>query len=104
MATQTAAFTVVFPDWYDERAEYEVPMKGYLEGVVVRMADGARYGLCFYDPVRLQQDVERGAEFGQTYVAEPGLVILPEVTTQAIQKVVPNLLRDGFFSHLKPLA
>ncbi len=67
------------------------------------MDDGRRYGLTFYDPVRLAQTLEDDAQSGQPYFAEPGLVVLPEVSTAAIQAAVPGLLRAGYFDSLKPL-
>jgi hypothetical protein len=103
MATQTPPFTIVFPDWYDARCEYETPAKGFLSDVEVHLADGSRYQLYFTDLVRLQQTLEDDVAFGRPYFAEPGLVVLPEVTTEAIQRAVPGLLRDGFFRHLKPV-
>ena len=40
MATQTEPYAILFPDWYDERAQFETPHKGFLGGVVVRLEDG----------------------------------------------------------------
>jgi hypothetical protein len=103
MPTQTSPFTIIFPEWYDARCEYETPLKGYLSDVEVRLEDGSRYKLYFTDPVRLQQTLEEDAASGRAYYAEPGLVVLPEVTTQAIQQVIPGLLRDGYFHNLKSI-
>lgn len=98
---QTTPFTIVFPEWYDARCEYETPLKGYLSDVEVRLEDGSCYKLYFTDPVRLQQTLDEDATLGRPYYAEPGLVVVPEVTTQAIQQVIPALLRDGYFQTLK---
>lgn len=103
MTTQTTPFTIVFPDWYDSRGEYETSFKGYLPDVEVRLEDGSRYKLYFTDPIRLQQTLDEDASSGRAYYAEPGLVIVPEVTTQAIQQAVHGLLRDGYFRSLKPI-
>jgi hypothetical protein len=102
MANTGTGYRVIFPDCYDERAEFEAPRKGWLPGVVVQLEDGTRFPLLFMDPVRLAQDLEGEAQTGRPYFAEPGLVVLPEVTTQAILAAVPGLVRDGFFLHLKP--
>lgn len=101
MTTTTDLYSVIFPAHYDERAEYETPMKGYLNGVVVQMEDGARYQLSFIDPVRVRQDLE--AEPGAAYFAEPNLIVLPQVTTESVRKAVEGLVREKFFEHLKPL-
>lgn len=104
MATQTTPFTIVFPEWYDDRCEYETPAKGYLPDVEVRLEDGSRYKLYFTDPVRLQQTLADDTASGRPYYTEPGLVVLPEVTTQAIREAISGLVRAGYFRHLKPLA
>jgi len=104
VATQTTPFTIVFPEWYDARCEQETPFKGYLSDVEVRLEDGSRYKLYFTDPIRLQQTLDEDAASGRPYYAEPGLVVVPEVTTQAIQQAIPGLLRDGFFRSLKLIA
>src|SRR5262245_51419066 len=96
-------FTISFPDWYDERAEFETPLKGFLGGVVVRSEDGSSYELYFTDPVRLQQTLEDDTKAGRPYYTEPGLVVLPEVTTEAIRQAISGLWREGFFRLLKSL-
>jgi hypothetical protein len=103
MATDTSAYTIVFPTWYDERREWETSAKGWLNGVEVHLEDGRRFALTFYDPVRLSQTLEDDARAGQPYFAEAGLVVLPEVSTAAIHAAVPDLLRGGYFDSLKPL-
>ncbi len=103
MATQTTPFTIFFPDWYDDRCEYETSAKGYLPDVEVRLDDGSRYKLYFTDLIRLQQTLEDDTALGKPYYTEPGLIVLPEVTTRAIQQAVPALLREGYFRHLKSL-
>jgi hypothetical protein len=101
MIAATEPYTIVFPEWYDERAEFETPDKGFLNGVVVRTAEGVAYRLYFSDPARLQQTMEDDAKRGRIYYTEPGLVVLPEVTTEAIRAAVAGLWRDRFFEHLK---
>jgi hypothetical protein len=100
---ESQSVKVTFPDCYDARAEQEATQKGYLGDVRVQLEDGSCYRLFFIDPVRLQQDLQAEAEFGRPYFTEPGLVILPEITTQAIREVVPRLAQEGFFKHLTPI-
>jgi hypothetical protein len=103
MATQLDSFTILFPDWYDARAEFEATAKGFLRDVVVRLEEGTCYRLYFTDPVRLQQTLEDDVKAGRAYYTEPGLVVLPEVTTAAVRKAVSGLWREGYFQHLRPL-
>jgi|GEM_PF-6413599 len=39
----------------------------------------------------------------KAYYAEPGLIVLPEVKTEAIPQAVSGLLCDGHFQSLKPI-
>jgi hypothetical protein len=102
MPTESVPFNVIFPEWYDARLEHETPSKGYLADVVVRLENGSGYRLYFIDLVRLGQNLEDDTRVGRSYYAEPGLVVLREVTTEAIRDAVAGLYRDGFFRHLKP--
>jgi hypothetical protein len=96
----TAPYRLVLPDWYDERAEWEVAAKGWFGAAVVESSDGSRYAVTFYDPTRLGQDLE--AE-GRGYLAEVGLVVLPELNRRAMEDVIPKLAGDGFFDSQLPL-
>lgn len=98
----TATATFHFPPEFDERAEFEMADRGYLWGGQIELADGRRFPVTFYDPVRLAQDVEGSGETGVPMLAEPGLVVIPEVTREAIQRTIPELVRERFFDHLNP--
>jgi hypothetical protein len=104
MSSEEIGCTVVFPDWYDERARYEHNRKGHLNGVIVRFADGRRYQVSFMDPTRLSQEIEAELHRGEPCFLEPALVVVPEVTPEAIHKALPALVRQNFFEHLKPEA
>jgi hypothetical protein len=104
MSTDLEHFTISFPEGYDDRIAFETPSKGYLRDVIIHLEDDSHYQLFFIDPVRLQQDLQADVANGREYYAEPGMVVLPEVTTQTIQRAVAGLWREGFFPHLKPLS
>jgi hypothetical protein len=103
MSAMTDQHTILFPEGYDEQREFETPAKGYLPEVVVRLEDGSRFQLFFYDPVRLQQDLMEAAKWGKCCLAEPNIVVVPEVTTESIRKAVEQLVREGYFQYVKPL-
>ncbi len=103
MATATEPAVLVLPEDYDERSAYETPSRGYLEGATVLLADGSRYSVYFYDPVRLGQDLEECAKIGRPFLAEPNMIVLPEVTEPAMRTAVEQLARQGYFQQLKPL-
>jgi len=91
---------VIFPAGFDERAAIETPLKGWLSAQV-ELADGCRYAVYFSDPMRLQQDMDEAVQHGKPCFAEPGLIIVPEVTVQTIQDAVQFLWKQGFFASLK---
>ncbi len=101
LATPTATFH--FPTDFDERAEFEMTLKGYLCDGFVELQDGRRFPVTFYDPVRLAQDVEASGSYGIPMLAEPGLVVIPKVTREAIERTIPELIEQRFFDHLKPI-
>jgi hypothetical protein len=98
MSTHVQPFTIKFPEGYDAQAEFEAPFRGYLPDVIVQLEDSSQRRLSFIDPARLEQSLSSNAQSGRAYYAEPGLVILPEVSTEAIQKAVHGLWEDGYFT------
>ena len=91
---------VILPDGFDEQALFEIPFKGWLSAYV-ESAEGCRYPVYFSDPIRLQQDLEEEVQLGKPYFAMPGLIVLPEVTMEAIEESVQLLWQQGFFTYLK---
>jgi hypothetical protein len=51
--------------------------------------------------MRLQQDMDEAVHNGRPCFAEPGLIIVPEVTVETIQDAVQFLWKQGFFASLK---
>lgn len=92
---------VLFPDWYDELAEVVAEHKGWLPEVRVELADGRRVPVHFYDPVRLAQDLEEDVKWGRPCIAEPGLIVVPTVTREAIRQAVAYLSGTDYFDHLR---
>jgi hypothetical protein len=97
-------FQVVFPACYDERGEWEAKEKGWLQGVEVRFPNGDVHTLFFYDPVRTGQDLEMEAKYGKPFIAHAGLVVIPEITREAMVSAVAKLVETDFFSTTKGMA
>ncbi|MGH7888717.1 MAG: hypothetical protein ACREPG_12685, partial [Candidatus Binatia bacterium] len=91
---------VILPEGFDERAAFETSLKGWLIAQV-ELEDGVCYTVYFSDPIRLQQDLDEKVKLGKPCLAEPGLIVLPEVTVEAIQDAVQFLWEQGFFAYLK---
>lgn len=99
MKAQTCA-RVIFPEGFDERGAFEMSLKGWLSARV-ELTDGRHYSVYFIDPVRLRQDLDENAQRGRPYLADPGLIVLPEVTVEAVQEAVHALCEEGFFARLR---
>jgi hypothetical protein len=93
---------LTFKYGWDDRDEEETPMKGYRSDGIVQ-TEGEIYSVYFIDPVRLQQDLEAESELGNAFLAEPGLIILPEVNREAMENAVRQLWEQGYFKFLKSL-
>ena len=57
----------------------------------------------FYDPIRLAQDLETDARFGEPFIAKPGLIVIPSVTLEYMEKAVKILYKKGYFNTLVPI-
>lgn len=80
----------------------DAPTRGYLSHLEVELENGDRYPIYFVDPFTLKQVLEDEAKLGHPYFAEPGMVVLPEVTVDKAEEVLKNLLADELFENLKP--
>ena len=91
---------LTFDDDFDERAAFEVELKGYYSLARVCLPDGARFRVCFYDPVRLSQDLEDEVKSGAVCIAEPGLIITYRASRVKIwRKQSGNSTRSGISVH-----
>ena len=90
---------IEWPEDYFARREIETPDKGWLD-VVVRLPNGARHQLCFYDLARVAQALSDARANNQTCFGEPSLVLVDEVNTAVILDSVVELFRTGFFERL----
>lgn len=82
---------------------HEMPDRGYLSHVLVELDDGSRYQVEFIEPVRLGQELAGYVQHNIPCYAEPGLIVLREVTMQRVREAVQYLHRQGFFKHFKPV-
>ena len=83
--------------------ELDARDRGYVSHASVRVAAGATYRVYFYDPDRLSQDLEYEVSIGRMCIAEPGLIVLPEITLENMQTAVRRLYAEGYFDGLRPL-
>lgn len=92
-------FLLVLPADYDDYA-WEVQAKGCFADALLTVA-GRRYRLNFYDPTRLNQEIESELERGVAF-AEPNLVIVRTVTRSDMEQAAEMLVRSGQANTLMP--
>jgi len=92
--------TLSFSCDLDDRAAFEVEQKGYFERAIAELPDGRQVKVCFRDLVRLAQDLEAEQKLGRISIAEPGLIVIPKVTVENMQRAIKELYHQGFFDRL----
>lgn len=94
---------LILPPNFDELAQIEINQKGWFDARV-ELGDGSQYELHFYDPVRFGQECTYAFGRGEPCYAETNIVVMPELTIEAIEKSIRSLWiknKKGFFSLLK---
>ncbi len=56
-----------------------------------------------WDAVRLSQDLAEEADHGTAFIAEPGMIVVTEVTQEKMLAAVNELYLGGYFARLRPL-
>jgi hypothetical protein len=85
-------FSLVLPADFEDYA-WEVQAKGCFADAILTVA-GRCYRLNFYDPTRLNQEIESELERGVAF-AEPNLVIVRAVTRSNMQQAAEMLAQSG---------
>jgi hypothetical protein len=93
---------LILQDWQDGDDEL-IKMKGWFCHNFVELENGDRYQICFYDHVRLGQELEENNRAGRPFFIENALIILTEVTLENIRAAIIQAENDGFFRSLKPV-
>jgi len=87
-----------FREPFEGRIAFEVPQKGWYDGLSIELEDGRKIQLFFYDPIRLGHELKLNTEHGEPYIAEPFMIVVPEVTEDAMRKAVSLLVQKEWFS------
>lgn len=93
---------LIFEGEFDEREAAESRDRGYRSHVWAELPNGDRFAVVFYDAARLQQDLQEEADTGNPFLAEPGLIVLPEVTRENMERAICRLAEEGYFESLRP--
>ena len=93
---------LIFTNEFSERDAFEAHSRGYVSHVLVELESGQLFPVFFYDSVRLRQDLDEMIQHGEAFIADPGMIVLHEVTIEAMTEAVERLASRGFFRHLVP--
>lgn len=91
--------TFKFENEFTPVDEFEMPLKGFRDDIIVNCPNGMSYKLCFYDNVRLSQELDI-----EEVIFYEGLVIVKEVNLENIEKAIRKMWDYDFFKKLKPIA
>lgn len=94
---------LLFVGEFTDLDAYNAQARGYLSHVLVQVGGGRLYPVVFYDPVRLGQDLEELAARGRPFLAEPGMIVVHEVTPEAMRTAAQGLAAEGFFDRMTPV-
>ena len=103
MTADPSEIKLIFHFPFDERAADEARARGYLSHVSVEVEDGSQYAVFFYDPVRLGQDLEEMTKHGSPCIGDPGMIVVPEVTMDYMNKAIAILAEQSFFSYFRQI-
>jgi hypothetical protein len=88
---------------FTEQDAFEAQSRGYLSHVLADFGGGRLFPLFFYDVERLKQDLEENARHGHAFIADPGMIIVVEITLEAMEQAIDQASREGFFDHLSEI-
>ena len=95
---------LIFACGFSEREAFEARDRGVLSHVLVEICGELLYPVYFYDPCRLAQELDIDTEHGTPFLAEPGMIVLPEITVEAMESAVERLYQSRFFNYLTPVS
>lgn len=93
---------LAFLDWHEDD-EILIRQKGWFCHNRVKLENGNRYQVCFFDSTRLNQELEMNSKNGKPYFIESSLIVLSELTIENMQKAITEAEKRGFFENLKPI-
>jgi len=93
---------LIFTSDFDDRGEWEAEQRGLLDNVKVLLDGKTTYSLCFFTPHRIGLEFALSEKTGTPWLAYPGLILVPVVTREAMQRAVSELAKTDYFDHLNP--
>lgn len=84
---------------------YGIAPRGYRTDITVEIRQGVAFPIAFYEAAALCEELQARAKWGfGGFVAEPGLVVIPEISVASMKAAALELISIEYFQHLKPVA
>ena len=90
-----AKYEVEFPEYFTGPGEAEYEAKGYLPDVFVKLSDGRRYRLFFFDSVRASQQTKASG-----MVVEPNLIVVQNIDRHNILSAIEEAANQAYFEEI----
>jgi hypothetical protein len=87
---------------FDDRAAWEAESRGLLDYVIINFGK-SKYRVSFFTPDRLKTELMLTLESGGVCVGEPGIIIIPKIDKENMEKAIEYLVSTDFFGRLKSL-
>lgn len=94
---------LVLPPDFEGVVGAEAELRGWYGSAHVLAPDGKRYPVSFMEPTRLLEDAEREFARGSSVVHEYGVLFVPVVRREQMERAVQQAWAEGHFNGLRPL-
>ncbi len=89
---------------YGQRQLDDAIDRGFLSHVAVEIGGADLYPVWFYSIDELAGQLLDDPRYPYKFVADIGMIVLPEITLERMENAVQRLYEAGYFRHLRPLS
>ena len=101
--SRSTAKVILLPEGATPNLEEDAE-RGYRSHVLVEVNGSFLYPVTFYTASRLKGELDISARNGEPYIAETGMIVLHELTLEAMQTAVQAMCNAGYFDYMLPLS
>ena len=77
--------------------------RGFLSHALVEIGGTDFYPVCFYTCEEVSGELLEDPKYPFKFLAEIGMIVLPEITLDRMEKAVQRLYEQGYFRYMRPL-
>jgi hypothetical protein len=100
---KTAKLLLLSRYGYEEDDMFMLDDLGCLSHAFVEIDGSALYPVYFYSSGRLIYEMKTMSERGQSFVAQTGMIVLPQISIPAIEDAIQDLCDIGYFDYMTPM-